>query len=56
MAKDTYTVMADWGVGEFLWMKRSSDTCLVGGNVFSLMEIASDQDLISPELFNDLSD
>lgn len=52
-SRSTYTVMAGCGVGEFLWRKDTSDSsCLVGGNVFSLIDQASDQDLISAELFD----
>lgn len=50
-----YTVRAECGVGEFLWRKSRDESCLVGGNMFSLMEIASDQDLISADLFNAMS-
>ncbi len=53
MSKEIYTVMAGCGVGEFLWVKSSLDDCLVGDNVFSLMDSPSYQDLISEELFND---
>ena len=46
----TYTVMADCGVGEFLWSKKESDVCGVGGNVYSLMDVncihEDDDDLI----------
>ena len=51
-----YTVMAGCGVGEFLWVKDSGENCIVGGNVFSQMDCASDQALISEGLFNKLFD
>jgi hypothetical protein len=53
---DVYTVMAECGVGEFLWHRLSTDACLAGGNVFSQMDRAEDQDLISEGLFNKLFD
>ena len=53
----TYTVMADCGVGEFLWLKKENDECLVGANVYTLMDVryiyADDDNLImSMELLN----
>ena len=46
----TYTVMADCGVGEFLWSKKESDICGVRANVYSLMDVncihEDDDDLI----------
>ena len=46
----TYTVMADCGVGEFLWTKDENEECLVGVNVYSLMDVncihEDDSDLI----------
>ena len=46
-----YSVHAQCGVGEFLWVKDSTDDALIGSNAFSLMEIASDQNLMSDDLF-----
>jgi|SRR6185312_1320723 len=54
--RNVYTVMAGCGVGEFLWHKSASDPCLVGANVFSQMDRAEDQDLISEGLFKKLWD
>lgn len=51
-----YTVMADCGVGEFLWKKEPNDKCLVGYNYFSMMDDADDQDLISEGLFTKMWD
>ena len=53
----TYTVMADCGVGEFLWTKDNNEKCLVGANVYTLMDVryiyADDDNLImSMELLN----
>jgi hypothetical protein len=53
MDRDIYVVMAGCGVGESLWVKRATDKCLVGNNVFSLMDSPSYQDLITTGLFND---
>jgi hypothetical protein len=50
------TVHAQCGVGEFLWIRDSSDKCLIGSNMFSLMERASDQELMSEDLFNAFRD
>ena len=49
---EIYSVHAQCGVGEFLWVKQSSDKALLGANAFGLMEIASDQDLISDALLD----
>lgn len=51
-----YTVMADCGVGEFLWKKKADETGLVGSNYFSMMDHADYQDLISEGLFNKMWD
>lgn len=51
-----YTVMADCGVGEFLWKKETDETCLIGGNHFCMMDSADGQDLISEGLFNKMWD
>ncbi len=53
-ALDTYTVMADCGVGEFLWRRRSDKPGppYVGGNLYSLMdERCSPPDEMTAELF-----
>ena len=47
-----YSVHLQCGVGEFLWVKDSTDEVLIGSNADSLMEIASDQDLMSDALFD----
>lgn len=46
-----YSVHAQCGVGEFLWVKDSTDEVLIGSNAFSLMDIPSDQNLMSDHLF-----
>ena len=48
-----YTVMADDGIGGFLWNKDDEDRALVGGSYFDLMDRADNQDLISKQLFNE---
>lgn len=51
----TFTVMADCGVGEFLWGKDSDDdSCLVGGNIYSLMHEHYYPADISADLFIDM--
>jgi hypothetical protein len=56
LSRNVYTVMAGCGVGEFLWLKQAADKCLVGGNVFCMMDSADHQELISKGLFNKLWD
>lgn len=46
-----YSVHVQCGVGEFLWVKDNTDDALIGSNAFSLMDIASDQNLMSNDLF-----
>lgn len=54
--KPIYTVMADCGVGEFLWVKRTGDMHQgVGPLAMCLMYIWSDQDLMSRDLFEDFT-
>ena len=51
-----YTVCAECGVGEFLWVAHEPKDGLAGANVFSLMDCAEDQNLISEGLFVKFSD
>ena len=56
MPRYVYSIMADCGVGEFLWRKQTDEQWLVGGNYFCMLDRADDQDLISEGLFNKLRD
>jgi hypothetical protein len=54
----TYTVYADCGVGEFLWRKETEDklSTLVGGNLYSLMDVGHESEEMSPQLFEKFCD
>lgn len=49
----TYTVMADRGVGEFLWIRRCTDPEGYIANSASLMNVGSGHKAMSRELFDD---
>jgi hypothetical protein len=49
----TYTVMADYGVGEFLWIRRCTDPEGYLANAASLMDMGSGHKAMSRELFDD---
>jgi hypothetical protein len=51
-----YSVMADCGAGEFLWVARSTEEGRVGANAFSLMDAPDDQNLISEDLYRQFVD
>ncbi len=55
-ARPRYAVMADCGVGEFLWVAYGVADGLAGRNVFSMMERPEDQDLMSEGLFQKFLD
>lgn len=46
-----YAVMADCGVGEFLWVAHGTEDGRAGANVLSLMNEPEDQDTMSDGLF-----
>lgn len=51
LPRPRYTVMADCGVGEFLWIALDQEEGRVGGNLLSLMNEPEDQELMSDGLF-----
>lgn len=54
-SRPLYTVYADCGVGEFLWVTSNSSE-VVGANVFSMMDSAEDQEIMSQGLYRELYD
>ncbi len=57
-ARSTYTVYADCGVGEFLWRKDTDSKVseLVGGNLYSLMDVDHVPEEMSLDLFKAFCD
>lgn len=55
LLRPLYTVYADCGVGEFLWVTSNSSE-VVGANVFSMMDSAEDQEIMSQELYREFYD
>jgi len=52
LSRPLYTVYADCGVGEFLWVALISSE-FVGANLFSMMDSAEDQEIMSQELYKE---
>lgn len=50
-ARPMYAVMADCGVGEFLWVAHGTEDGQAGANVLSMMNEGEDQSLMSDGLF-----
>lgn len=57
MKREVYTVMADNGVGEFLWHKDDGDPSPpVGPNLYSLMDERDPETIMSTKLFHEFCD
>jgi len=54
--KGIYTIYADFGVGEFLWYKDETETPLIGGNMYSLMDQYYEDTIMSPVLYQAFRD